>query len=196
MSQAITDDHNFVYERNGKIGNAKFEDVKERIKKRTMDCNILAAFRYEAKGIRMDDDEIRRRIGKILDSRRGEKILEEYWWDADTRQQRIIRDEVEKRLSNRCKKTCKSMVYATTDSRRADYVQWIYTVQGQKSTINRAGKQYRISISKNSKSRIYGTDLWRGEYSGEAYCFEVPSGHLVFRKDGRIFYQGIVVKHR
>lgn len=190
VSQSITDDHNFVYERKGKLWNVKFEDVKERIKNRTMDCNILSAFKYSARGIHIDDEELRLRIGAILDSRRGERILDEFWWDADERQQRIIKEEIDKRLSNRCKKTCRSMVYATTDSRRADFVQWIYTVQGQKSTINKAGNQYRISISKNPKSRIYGADLWRREYVDTAYCFEAPSGHLVFRKDGRIFLSG------
>lgn len=190
VSQQITDDHNFIYERNGKIGCIKFEEIKERIKAKSFDGNILSTFKYEAKGINKDDDTIRDAVGKVLDSRKGEQLLEEYWWDADSRQQRIIKSEIDKRLTNRCKKTCKSMMYATTDRRRADFVQWIYSTQGQKATINIVGGQYRISVSKNGKSRIYGTELLRGEHFDKAYCFEVPSGNLVLRKDGRIFITG------
>lgn len=187
ISQEITDDHKFVYERNRRLGYVQFSDIKERIKKGNLDGNILSTFRYNGQGIDKSDEEIKHQIEQILDSRKGQYLLDEFWWRADASQQMLIKDEIDKRLRNRCLNTCKSMVYATTDERRADFVQWIYTTQGQKSTINKVGNQYRVSVSKNGKSRIYASDVWRGEYEDVAYCFEVPSGHLVLRKNGRIF---------
>ena len=190
ISQVITDDHNFVYRRGNKVAYIPFCEVRERIEQGTLDGSIIATYKYSGKGIEADNETIRFGIGLLLDSRKGENTFESWWYDADENQQEIIKEEIDKRIKNRCIGVCDSMVYVTSDKKIADFVQYIFSTQGKKATISNEKGQYRVAISKNDKTRFYRSKLIQDKIVDTSYCFEVPSGALVLRRDGKIFITG------
>ena len=106
-----------------------------------------------------------------------------------------------------CKKS-----YSTTEKESADFIQFAYSATGRRATIytnNRVGSSYKtggknyirksieysVNISDNTtvgmRSNHNKCDILRiKSKDGKRYCFTVPSGMLVLRRNNRIFITG------
>ena len=147
---------------------------------------------------------------------RLEKKFEPYWYNCNKEQLKIVCDEVLHWDGNT---TTGRDRYGTVVKSDADFVQFAFTSLGKRTIVhtrNRVGQSYKdkasegyirknleyeVHISKKAKLlSIMGDD--RNNYKNKAtmtpyktkdgykYCFEVDSGMLVLRREGRIFITG------
>lgn len=132
------------------------------------------------------------------------------WYHCSKHQREIIADEVMKWDGN----YCENNRYSTNNKDDADFIQFVFTSLGYRasiSTVNRISKSYftngkkyiRKSVEYSvsyTKRTLVGMSKVHGEpkiqitttkpKDGLEYCFTVPSGMLVLRKDDKIFATG------
>lgn len=134
------------------------------------------------------------------------------WWDVNKHQAKIICEEVVnwdgqtiKSRVNKKEKPC----FRTTEKQSADYIQYIFIINGWQSTI----KNYNNSPSRqNIKKIVYFVTTKHNNLSGLCfdnregitktqfvpvattdgykYCFTVPSSMLVLRRENCVFITG------
>ena len=145
---------------------------------------------------------------------RREKIFTKHWYQCDSKQLEVIYNELEywdgsKGAGNR------KYTFSTCEKETADFVQFVQSSQGYRSTIrteNRVGKEYKtngkIYTRKSIEYDIMHTDRNRCGFStnadagdnteilpyktldGYEYCFTVPSGNLILRRNDKVFITG------
>ena len=134
---------------------------------------------------------------------RNEKYFSSYWYDCSLEQLKVIADEV---LHWDGSQTKNRRTFSTTIKESAEFIQFVFSSTGSRATIysqNRIGElhksiEYTVvisnnklislakSASQNNKSRITEVET----KDGFQYCFTVPSGNLVLRRNSRIFITG------
>lgn len=140
------------------------------------------------------------------------KVYGGNWWKVNKSQARIICEEVTnwdgtivKSRVNNLEKPC----FRTTEKQSADYMQYIFTINGWQSTIsnnsNAPSKKpeakivYRVSTKLNKLSSLcFDTRATKTKTQfiqvpttdGYKYCFTVPSHMLVLRRKDCIFITG------
>ncbi len=140
------------------------------------------------------------------------KIYGDEWWNVNKHQARIIYEEVTKwdgtiikSRINKKEKPC----FRTTEKQSADYIQYIFTINGWQSTIssnkNAPSRKenskivYRVSTKLNplsslcfdTRKRVKKTQFVRTRTKDNyKYCFTVPSHMLVLRRKDCIFITG------
>lgn len=139
---------------------------------------------------------------------RRQKVYEDDWWKCNYHQMEIIYDEVinwdggivESRVHKKEKP-----IFRTTEKKSADFIQFIFTVMGWKSTISTSKKDinqkdvYTVTTVHNKYSTLCfdnrpekkKTDFVEVKpFDGYKYCFTVPSHMLVLRRNNCIFITG------
>ena len=140
---------------------------------------------------------------------RKEKEFTEYWYNCNQEQLKVIIDEV---LYWDGYQNGTSKRFASSIKSNADFVQFAFSACGYRATIstdNRIGdvqkvdnkeyirksSSYEVIISNNKLVSIQNLEnkVEMKEYKtldGYKYCFTVPSGMLVLRRNNRIFITG------
>lgn len=130
---------------------------------------------------------------------REEKVFSGYWYGCSNRQLKVIVDEVFNWDGSRIGKR---KFFFSTVKENADFIQFALASCGIRSTIRIDARKNRkvcyvvIASSGNSYVRIghgMGRKAEITKYipkDGKQYCFTVPSGYLVLRREGRIFITG------
>lgn len=134
------------------------------------------------------------------------KIYGGDWWNVNKHQAAIICDEVvnwdgsiiESRI-NKLKKPC----FWTTEKRSADYIQYIFTINGWQSTITADFRSWKPTYQVTTKLNQYSSLCFDTRSTktktkftkvsttdGHKYCFTVPSHMLVLRRKDCIFITG------
>lgn len=133
-------------------------------------------------------------------SPRREKIFSEYWYGCSNRQLRIIADEVFYWDGSVCSGNRRA--FFSTEKASADFVQFALSATGTRATIcvdSHRGKKCYTVLASSGKSTVSmvssggRTKAKITEYKpkdGKQYCFEVETGYLVLRRNGRIFVTG------
>lgn len=139
---------------------------------------------------------------------RRQKVYEDDWWKCNYHQMEIIYDEVinwdggivESRVHKKEKP-----IFRTTEKKSADFIQFVFTVMGWKSTISTSKKNinqkevYTVTTVHNKYSTLCfdnrpektKTDFIEvNPIDGYKYCFTVPSHMLVLRRNNCIFVTG------
>ena len=131
---------------------------------------------------------------------RREKVFGEYWYGCSKEQLEIVADEVfywDGSLDGKNRKR-----FFSTEKANADFVQFALSATGTRSTISIDTHKNNIcyvviATSGNSTVSMVSsggnTKAEITEYTpkdGKQYCFEVETGYLVLRRNGRIFITG------
>jgi hypothetical protein len=107
------------------------------------------------------------------------------WWHLNADQVRVLWEAlVSIRMGHEG-----SFELATTDRRLVDWVQYAAFVNGWTSYHLRDGAGYTVFCQRGHGTSFSGFRRG-GETTGPSYCFEVPSGFLVVRYQGRVFVSG------
>lgn len=139
------------------------------------------------------------------------KVYGDDWWNVNERQAKIICEEVVnwdgttlKSRVNKLEKPC----FRTTEKQSADYIQYIFTINGWQSTIVKYDKTainskwkalYMVSTKHgklsslcfdNRKDKTKTKFIQVPTIDGYKYCFTVPSHMLVLRRKDCIFITG------
>lgn len=131
---------------------------------------------------------------------RTEKSFNEFWYKCSQEQLRIIAEEVffwDGRIDKKNRR-----FFFSTEKESADFVQFALASVGIRATIsidNRkekpcyavcasSGKSTVSMVSTAGKTKAKITEVKPKD--GKQYCFEVETGYLVLRRNGRIFITG------
>lgn len=134
---------------------------------------------------------------------RNEKQFSFYWYDCNHEQLKIVADEV---LHWDGHVSGKRRTFSTTKKDSADFIQFVFSSTGHRATIsemNRIGDLHKsieytviisnnnlVSLVKSSSQKKKATIKKVPTKDGYQYCFTVPSGNLVLRRNKRIFITG------
>lgn len=188
-----------------KKGNSKWVIVRlkkprkrERIVRLLKEANIEYQYRYsEAEDVH---------IYKFYAPERR-KVYGDYWWEATEEQAKIIEEEVVNWDGNIIKSRVhkkEKPVFRTTEKQSADFMQYIFCINGWQATIKKggtAGKKpvYLVTTSHtqygslrfDNRSQKTKTKFEQvPTIDGFKYCFTVPSSMLVLRRKDCIFITG------
>lgn len=109
-------------------------------------------------------------------------------WDASPRQLRIISDEC--LLWDGDQQNC----FYTRDKASADFIQYAFSASGYRAVMRRDGEDYRVFAHTNVLIGIKGTPKSEINFvkspDGLEYCFTVPSGYWVMRRNGNVVITG------
>ena len=116
----------------------------------------------------------------------------DYWYGCNKHQFKIISEECWKWGTSRING---EKVYTTFDEETAAFIQFAFSVSGYRSEV-KMGKNamYYVTRSKDNSPKIQSVFNYRlasiSASDGYKYCFTVPSGMLVLRRDGKINITG------
>lgn len=131
------------------------------------------------------------------------KVFDETWYQCSKHQLNIIADECINWDGTSC---CGSVSYSTTIKETADFIQFAFSASGYRSHIGVSDRshdttrhraiEYTVSrvnakhprMRSNSGKKIAINKIKTGD--GYKYCFTVPSGMLVLRRQGSINVTG------
>lgn len=134
-----------------------------------------------------------------------EKTYKEYWYNCTQHQLQVIADEVlhwDGHISGSRK------TFSTTVKENADFIQFVFSAIGIRATISiqdrsndtkrKRGIEYSVIISNNkflqmtgnTKTNMKAEIMPYKTKDGYKYCFTMPSGNLVLRRNNRIFITG------
>jgi hypothetical protein len=131
---------------------------------------------------------------------RREKTFTEYWYACNNHQLQIVAEEVfywDGRIDSKNRHH-----FFSTDKASADFVQFALSATGRRATIgvdNRKNKPCYVVIASTGNSTVSMASTGgknKAEITevipkdGKQYCFEVETGYLVLRRNGRIFITG------
>lgn len=131
---------------------------------------------------------------------RREKVFSKYWYGCNNKQLQVIADEVFKWDGSIDSKNRHS--FFTTEKESADFVQFAISATGKRATITEdnhrkkvcytvhlsAGQSTVSMVSSGGRTKAQITEY--KPVDGKQYCFEVETGYLVLRRNGRIFITG------
>ena len=203
IDQVLSDEHNVVYlTSKGNINKKQLSEVRTMHKKSTLGFHgrFMHSFNYiGGSGIDFSDDEIRTTLPIIFENSIYEFDAE--WYDATKQQLEIIYLELYTSIWNNKEEGYN--YFTTTSQINANYVQFVCTSLGYVSNIftyNEAKDvKYEVRISSvenrttSLTARQKSSKIEIKEYknhNGYKYCFTVPSGMLVLRRNNRIFITG------
>ncbi len=137
-------------------------------------------------------------------SPRHDKVFDEYYWGASRAQLEIIADEV--RYWDGCERTDKpSVQFDTREKQSADFVQYAFCATNKTARLHKRIREngdidYTV-VSREKAMLLYLRGITQeGEKTqpitkepptdGYKYCFSVPTGYLVLRRNGCVFLTG------
>lgn len=136
------------------------------------------------------------------------KIFDEYWYNCNNHQLEIITDEV---LNWDGCKTSNNYEFSSNDKQNIDFIQFAFEATGVRANLfefNRIGQTYKekytrksieykliLSKRKNVLTSISNPNKKTSferikSIDGYCYCFTMPSGMLVVRRNGKIMITG------
>lgn len=132
---------------------------------------------------------------------RREKVFSDYWYGCSNEQLSIIVDEVFKWDGSEDKRGRKH--FFSTVKENADFVQFAISATGSRATISvdqREGRTTCYTVLKAQGKSLVSMVSTGGRTKakiekvttkdGYQYCFEVDTGYLILRRNGRIFVTG------
>jgi hypothetical protein len=131
------------------------------------------------------------------------KQLPKLTWLLSTRQKQILLDALIDGDGSRCESG--NIKYSTTSKQLADDVQRLALETGHPSAIGFAKgaeahhlNRYTVYIGKRSRSYItlHTRQVDKVPYKGKVYCFTVPTGAYVTRRNGKVSFQGNSAHYR
>lgn len=180
-------------------------NIKKRRKQDRLECLLEKAnIPYRKEQYQPDDKDY---ITYIFESPRLEKEFGDYWYNCNENQLKVIADEI-LHWDGYITETRKS--FSTTSKKNADFVQFVFSAIGIRATIlidDRVGNFhsngkyqyknicYEVHICSNNmvsfvNSKNKNSIIDYKTKDGYKYCFTVPSGMLVLRREGRINITG------
>lgn len=138
----------------------------------------------------------------LVKAPRIEKEFSNFWYDCNKEQMAIICDEI---LNWDGYITPKRKNFSSISKKTIDFIQFCFACCGYRSTISiddRLGQKhyknicYSLTITKRNMVSIFASNNPKKEFpiyktkDGYKYCFSVPSGMLVLRREGRINITG------
>lgn len=171
---------------------------RERLVQLLKEANIPYNYRYS------ETDDVH--IYKFYAPERR-KVYGDYWWDVNSEQAKIIEEEVTKWdggiVKSRVNKKEKP-IFRTTEKQSADFIQYVFCINGWQSTIKNNGSgSKKIVYAVSTSHTKYGSLCFDNRpeknktvfeqvvtIDGYKYCFTVPSGMLVLRRKNCIFITG------
>lgn len=180
--------------------NIKKQRKKERLERLLQDANIS----YRKEQYNPNDKE---HYTYLFESPRIEKEFSDYWYNCSNKQLQVIADEI---LHWDGYVTDIRKSFSTTSKKTADFVQFVFSATGRRATIgidDRVGTShsnskyvyksicYSVHIYSNSMVSLINTKEKTKieDYAtkdGYKYCFTVPSGMLILRREGKINITG------
>lgn len=132
-----------------------------------------------------------------------QKVFTRDWYNATRNQLQLIADNVLKWDGSEIGRKR----FATTEKESADFIQFVFTSLGYRANIlteNRKNKNHKtcyiVTIANRSKNVSIRGAVEKGvkkpeikkikSQDGYKYCFTVPSGMLILRRDNKIFITG------
>lgn len=171
--------------------------TKERKYRRLIDLCTQFNLKFKDNGL---SGTVRKQYEVIVWPKCRDKFFDAKYWNCTSEQLAIICDEVLK--WDGCEST---QQYSSTRPGDADFIQFAFATIGRRSTvgrdsriekytneypgvvnINRRGPKAGLCGGSTSKAPIVKVPTT----DGFKYCFQVPSGMLVLRRNGRIFITG------
>jgi superfamily II DNA or RNA helicase len=192
MVAVIADGH-FPNSSNRCIMRLKKERKKERIRNLLVFCGIP----YEERTPWYDE---RKGFSQfIFESPRRTKEFDEYWWkNSDSHQLNIISDECLLWDGNQKNE------FTSTSKKSADFIQYAFTVSGYRASMYKDKREYKykngecysVRRTKRTLPTIIHSNKKKVKFNnyktkdGYKYCFTVPSGMLILRRNNKIFITG------
>lgn len=166
----------------------------ERIRTILKDAGIAFEEKKQPKGF----------LNFVFDAPRQEKYYTDFWYDCSQSQLKIVTQES---LLWDGSTTNNRNYVSTAIKQTADFLQFASTACGIRSTINvtdrrnthrgkyvRKSIEYKVLHSRNAFIGVSGKPSVRVKMyktiDGKKYCFSVPSGMLVLRRNNKIFITG------
>lgn len=174
---------------------------KKRKKERAFKLLNDAGIKFEINECRSQSD-----LGYYIfkfDAPLKKKVFDEYWYQCSNHQLNIVADECIKWDGSQCNGRDS---YSTTIKETADFIQFAFSASGYRAHIGvhirketqerKRSTEYTISrvkaknpcLRSNSGKKIEINKIETGD--GYKYCFTVPSGMLVLRRNGDINITG------
>ena len=127
-----------------------------------------------------------------------EKFFGEFWWTLNTRQLEIVVDECRFWDGSQDARGNGSFSFHSRTKGDADFIQYAASATGRTATLyttqREGGIDYTVRVQPRSQyvsgkpDRKWITKVPNPE--GFKYCFQVPSGALVLRRNGKVFVTG------
>lgn len=124
---------------------------------------------------------------------RREKSYSAWWWDASRKQLDIIAEEC---LHWDGSSASRRHAFYTRDRLSADFIQYAFVSSGKRATLNSHKREYGLdyvvtaATIRPSRGLLPRETTRERPRGGRMYCFEVPTGFLVLRRNGRVFCTG------
>lgn len=178
--------------------NLKKRTKKERLERLLLDANILyRKEQYNPKDLEYNN--------YIFEAPRAEKEFGDFWYNCNAHQLEVIADEI--MYWDGC---VSHGSYSSTSKKNIDFIQFAFASCGKRTSIyvdNRVGKPHRdgkyiyksiaydLNVCSNNMVSMINTKnkTQIQDYQtkdGLKYCFTVPSGMLVLRREGNINITG------
>ena len=179
---------------------------KERKKERLIQLLVEAGIEFKV----VEKGNGYHRFGFYAPSR--EKEFESYWYQCTQEQLKVITSEILKWDGS---EDGTRRRFSTTSKKTADFIQFAYSATGERASLSindrrgqtyqtngkeyiRKSVEYSLQITHSNKPKIGGfhdeskkTQITPYQtLDGYQYCFTMPSGYLVLRRNGKIFVTG------
>lgn len=138
----------------------------------------------------------------VFEAPRREKEFSEYWYGCSHHQLEVICENIFK-WDGSVQQGKPTIEFATTSMKTADFLQFAYASVGKRVSIRedvREGRKtcYQLTISDNTLVSLFNRKTNKSDVmfkkiipdDGKCYCFSVPSGMLVLRRNRKIFITG------
>lgn len=198
---AVIADGHFPYPKiDSVIIRLKKERKKERLRKLLADAGI----EYTQREITEEDGRCDPGFCIFrFQAPRHEKEFTSWWWDLDAHQLEIFRDEV-LHWDGSFATGNRFASFHSGSKASIDFVQYVFAGAGYGTSIRvdaREGRKdcYQMTISKRGQVGLHGTSVggmgrtamqYVETPGARKYCFTVPTGLLVLRRNGRVFVTG------
>jgi stage V sporulation protein R len=178
FDQLITDDHTVVFQNgNGNLVKISGEELSSR-RSPGLNGKILTAFRFVGgKGLPLTDDEIRLHIA--TPSYEGKRFTQD-WLEASADQFSLISQEIG------------NYKFSSEHLSDVEYVQFVWAACGYHTHISEGIRCWEVQRSSRSGRSLSQSQPFErvSNVDGFDYCFTVPSGMLVLRRNKMIFVTG------
>lgn len=185
----------------GKDNYTQMRFSKERKYKRLLDMCKKFGLRYDDHGCSYNTKYSNNKEYQVIVwPKYSDKFFDSKYYNCSREQLEIIKDEI-----FHWDGWAKGQTgFTTTNKESADFVQFVLHATGERSTISvdKRSEKYKngwcATVTRHSKTRYTSLCSSSGKHKistretvdGFKYCFRVPSGALVLRRDNKIFITG------
>jgi len=164
---------------NEKTKKKEIKRTYELFEKHNKNVSLINTFDYAGNGIDHTDDDIRLKINNIKDQTEEGNELENYWYDCDKHQQKIVMDEILR----------EDIVPSSTSEQSIKVIQFIFASNGIIADFTFDGTVYTLLLNDRSEN-ITSVSKMDKQENEMMYCFTVDSGFFAVRQNNQIYVSG------